>query len=551
MSEIITTLTILFGITSLGLALAKKFNQPVIPTYIISGIIAGLFIQQDQILNLAQIGIAFLVFVFGLKFDPERLKSVAKESQVATTLQIALIGSASYITALSLGFGSMNAVYFSLTASLSSTLVGLNLIEEDVQLDLIHGRLAESIHLLQDLIAIIAAAILINTQITSTSILTSLGYTFLIIGSALIAREYIYPWLIKQAEGTRELVLLAGLTLLIGYSLLAQYFGVSIIIGSFAAGITSARFPYKAEMIDIVDPIKDFFAIIFFASLGALLNFPSLKIALTGLVLILFTNLIKPGVTILPLLQQGYDARTSYLTGFSIDQISEFALIIAIQGYTLGHLDPAMFEAIILATTGSMIISSYTSRNENRLYEKLSSFRIFEASDRKVEKKLNLDEDLQDHVIVVGYDIQGKKLVDHMKEIDQRFVVIENNPEKVLDLQKRGENYIYGDVMHDQTWRDAKADDAQLIISTVPLKNVSEKILDLDIDSEKILRADEVDNAAEYLKEGVYYVSVDDNLTSEAIREHVIGIIGDKDYREELRRRNLLEVRRYLKENEG
>jgi CPA2 family monovalent cation:H+ antiporter-2 len=551
MSEIITTLTILFGITSLGLALAKKFNQPVIPTYIISGIIAGLFIQQDQILNLAQIGIAFLVFVFGLKFDPERLKSVAKESQVATTLQIALIGSASYITALSLGFGSMNAVYFSLTASLSSTLVGLNLIEEDVQLDLIHGRLAESIHLLQDLIAIIAAAILINTQITSTSILTSLGYTFLIIGSALIAREYIYPWLIKQAEGTRELVLLAGLTLLIGYSLLAQYFGVSIIIGSFAAGITSARFPYKAEMIDIVDPIKDFFAIIFFASLGALLNFPSLKIALTGLVLILFTNLIKPGVTILPLLQQGYDARTSYLTGFSIDQISEFALIIAIQGYTLGHLDPAMFEAIILATTGSMIISSYTSRNENRLYEKLSSFRIFEASDRKVEKKLNLDEDLQDHVIVVGYDIQGKKLVDHMKEIDQQFVVIENNPEKVLDLQKRGENYIYGDVMHDQTWRDAKADDAQLIISTVPLKNVSEKILDLDIDSEKILRADEVDNAAEYLKEGAYYVSVDDNLTSEAIREHVIGIIGDKDYREELRRRNLLEVRRYLKENEG
>lgn len=551
MSEIITTLTILFGITSLGLALAKKFNQPVIPTYIISGIIAGLFIQQDQILNLAQIGIAFLVFVFGLKFDPERLKSVAKESQVATTLQIALIGSASYITALSLGFGSMNAVYFSLTASLSSTLVGLNLIEEDVQLDLIHGRLAESIHLLQDLIAIIAAAILINTQITSTSILTSLGYTFLIIGSALIAREYIYPWLIKQAEGTRELVLLAGLTLLIGYSLLAQYFGVSIIIGSFAAGITSARFPYKAEMLDIVDPIKDFFAIIFFASLGALLNFPSLKIALTGLVLIVFTNLIKPGVTILPLLQQGYDARTSYLTGFSIDQISEFALIIAIQGYTLGHLDPAMFEAIILATTGSMIISSYTSRNENQLYEKLSSFRIFEASDRKVEKKLNLDEDLKNHVIVVGYDIQGKKLVDHMKEIDQQFVVIENNPEKVLDLQKRGENYIYGDVMHNQTWRDAKAEDAQLIISTVPLKNVSEKILDLDIESEKILRTDEVDNAAEYLEEGAYYVSVDDILTSEVIREHVIGIIGDKEYREELRRRNLLEIRRYLKEDEG
>lgn len=551
MSEIITTLTILFGVTSLGLALAKKFNQPVIPTYIISGVIAGLFIQQDQILNLAQIGIAFLVFVFGLKFDPERLKSVAKESQIATTLQIALIGSASYITAIMLGFGSMNAVYFSLTASLSSTLVGLNLIEQDVQLDLIHGRLAESIHLIQDLIAIIMAAILINVQMTSSSILTSLGYTFLIIGSALIARDYLYPWLIKQAEGTRELVLLAGLTLLIGYSLFAQYLGVSIIIGSFAAGITSARFPYKAEMLDIIGPIKDFFAIIFFASLGALLSFPSPKVALTGIALIVFTNLIKPGVTVLPLLKQGYDARTSYLTGFSIDQISEFALIIAIQGYTLGHLESAMFEAIILATTVSMIISSYTSRNENELYEKLSNFRIFNSSNRKVEKKMQIDEELQDHVIVAGYDIQGKKIVDHLNEIDQQFVVIENNPEKILEIQKRGENYIYGDVMHNQTWQDAQVEDAQLIVSTVPLNAISQKLLGLETEAEKILRADDIDNAAKFLKDGAYYVSVDDVLTSEVIREHIIGIIEDREYREELRRRNLLEVRRYLKENEG
>lgn len=551
MSEIITTLTILFGVTSLGLAIAKKFNQPVIPTYIISGIIAGLFIQQDQILNLAQIGIAFLVFVFGLKFDPERLKSVAKESQITTTLQIALIGSASYIAALSLGFGSMNAVYFSLTASLSSTLVGLNLIEQDVQLDLIHGRLAESIHLIQDLIAIIMAAVLINIHMTSTSIMTSLGYTFLIIGSALIARDYLYPWLIRQAEGTRELVLLAGLTLLIGYSLIAQYVGVSIIIGSFAAGITSAKFPYKAEMIDIIGPIKDFFAIIFFASLGALISFPSMKVALTGFVLILFTNLIKPGVTVLPLLHQGYDARTSYLTGFSIDQISEFALIIAIQGYTLGHLEAAMFEAIILATTASMIISSYTSRNESFLYEKLSDFRVFETSNRKVENKLQINEKLRNHVIIAGYDIQGKKIADHLKEIGQQFVVIENNPEKILELQKRGENYIYGDVMHNQTWEDARSEEAQLIMSTVPLRDISDKILSLETEAEKILRADDVKSAAEFLEKGAYYVSVDDILTSEVLRDHVVGIIEDREYREELRRRSLLEVRRYLKENEG
>lgn len=551
MSEIITTLTVLFSVTSLLLALAKKFNQPVIPTYIVSGVFAGFFIQQSQILNLAQIGIAFLVFVFGLKFDPERLKSVAKESQTATTVQVIIIGTASYVTALALGFGSMNALYFSLTASLSSTLVGLDLIEEDIQLDLIHSRLAESIHLIQDLIAIVVAAILINTQITGSSILTSLLSTFLIIGSALIAREYIYPWLIKQADGTRELVLLAGLTLLIGYALLAQYLGVSIIVGSFAAGMISAKFPYNAEMLDIVGPIKDFFSIIFFASLGALLTFPSPKVALTSAMLILFTNLIKPDITILPLLQQGYDTRTAYLTGFSIDQVSEFALIIAIQGYTLGHLESTMFESIILAATFSMVISAYTSRNEERLYDIVSKFGIFETSSSKVEKAVQVDEELRDHIIIVGYDIQGKKLLEHLNDINQQFVVIENNPEKILELQKKDENYIYGDVMHDETWIQAEAEQAELIISTVPIEEISEKILELDVECEKILRTDDLENAARYLQEGAYYVSIDDILTGEVIREHVIGITGEKDYREELRRRNLLEVRRYLKENEG
>lgn len=551
MSEIITALTILFGITSIALAAAKKFNQPVIPTYIISGIIAGVFIQEDQILNLAQIGIAFLVFVFGLKFDPERLKSVAKESQTTTTLQITLIGTASYLTGLALGFNSLNALYFSLAASLSSTLIGLDLIEQEVQLDLIHGRLAESIHLVQDLIAIIAAAILINTQITAASILTSLGYATLIVGAALITREYIYPHIIKQAEGTTELVMLTGLTLLIVYALLAQYLGVSIIVGSFAAGLTAAKFPYNNEMIDTLGSVKDFFSIIFFTSLGALLSFPSLEVAVTSLALVVFTSIIKPGITILPLLQQGYDSRTAYLTGLNIDQISEFALIIAIQAYNLGQIEQSMFESIILATTVTMIISSYTSRHQDKIYSKLSKYQILDSSNRKVKEKQNIDDGLEDHIIVVGYDIQGKNIVENLNEIEQDYIVIENNPERVLELQKRSENYIYGDVMHDKVWEDAKKDESQLIVSTVPLIGVSRKILSLETDAEKMLRTDDADEAAELLKQGAYYVSVEDILASEVLREHIVGVTKDKKYREELRRRNLLEVRRYLEEQEG
>jgi len=551
MSQLITTLTVLFGVTSLALAVAKKFNQPVIPTYIIAGIIAGLFIEESQILELAQLGIAFLVFVFGLKFDPERLKSVAKDSQTATTMQVAIIGVTSYVTATVLGYSSLDAIYFSIAASLSSSLIGLDLIEREVQLDLIHGRLAESIHLIQDIIALVMATILINTVLTPSSIITSLAYGSGLVIFALIARKWIYPAIIKQAKGSTEIVMLTGLTLLISYALVAEELGISIIVGSFAAGLTAARFPYNSEMIDTLGSVKDFFSIIFFTALGALLNFPTPEVLFTSITLLVFTNLIKPGVTVVPLLQQGYDSRTSYLTSFSIDQISEFALIIAIQGYTLGRISGSMFESIILATTASMIISSYTSRNKDLLYEKLSRLQILESTDRKIEEKTSIEEKLENHIIIVGYDIQGKSIAENLNEIHQNYIVIENNPERILELQKRGENYIYGDIMHDKVWKKAKLKKAKLIVSTVPLIQISRKILSLDTETEKILRSENIEEAAELMDQGAYYVSVEDILSSEVITEHVIGVMKDQSYREELRRKNLLEVRRYIEEQEG
>lgn len=551
MSELITTLTILFGITSIMLGLAKRFNQPVIPTYITAGVIAGLFIDESQILEMAQIGIAFLVFVFGLKFDPERLKSVAKESQTATTMQVAVIGLFSYMTAVVLGFGNMDAIYFSIAASLSSSLIGLDLIEKEVQLDLIHGRLAESIHLIQDIIALVMAAILINSTITTSSIITSLGYGAGLVLFALIARKWIYPAVIEQAEGSTEIVMLTGLTLLVGYALVAQQLGVSIIVGSFAAGLTAAKFPYNSEMIDTLGSVKDFFSIIFFTALGALLSFPSFEVAVTSFVLVVFTNLIKPGVTVVPLLQQGYDSRTAYLTSFSIDQVSEFALIIAIQGYTIGRISGLMFESIILAATATMIISSYTSRHKDFLYERLSTLQVLDSTDRKVQEKEKIEDNIESHIVIVGYDIQGKNIIDHLNDIDQSYIVIENNPERILELQKRDENYIYGDVMHERVWEKAKIDEAQLIVSTVPLIQISRKILDLETDTEKLLRAETIEEAAKLMEQGAYYVSVEDNLSSEVITEHVIGVTKDPEYREELRRRNLLEIRKYIEEEEG
>lgn len=548
MTELITALTMIFVAASILLFLLDRFSHPAIPAYILAGILVSGFIDTEQILALSQLGIAFLVFVFGARLEPQRLKTVARESQYTTTIQASATGIIAYVAAFLLGYGYINALYFSIAAALSSSLVGLQIIEEDVHMDLIHGRLAESIQLIQDIIAIAAVLVLSASVYTLGNVLSNIAVGVSVIILGLFIRGSVFDGIAKMAEGSQELLMFISLALLAGFTALTGVVEVSIVVGSFTAGLAVAKFPHNLEILDTVGSLKDFFSAIFFVSLGALVSLPTMEVLLMSGILFFLTVILKPLVTAFSLMRQGFDSRTAYLTGFSLDQVSEFALIIAITAFIGGNIDPAIFQSIVLVATASMITSSYSSRHEEKLYQRISRFSY--SSDRKIGKRSS-DAELEDHVIVVGYDTQGRRLVEALKNEDQEFIVIENDPEKIKDLKENNDNYVFGDVMDAWTWRDAGAEKAELVISTVPLKHVSNRILALDTDADVILRASTFPEASRLLSEGAIYANVSKVLAAEQLVDHVIGVMQNRDYREELRRRNLLEVRRYLESREG
>jgi len=259
---------------------------------------------------------------------------------------------------------------------------------------------------------------------------------------------------------------------------------------------------------------------------------------------------VKPFAVITSLVALGQNKRTAYLTGFSIDQVSEFALITAIQTYLSGLISDVVFQSVIITAVVSMMISSYSTKHGDTIYKILGPLDHIVDFPHRVSEDVKKHE-LEDHVIVVGYDIQGKRLVETLKDEGEEFVVIENNPEKITELQEREENYVYGDIMEDQTWHDTNYKEASLIVSTVPLVEASERVLELDTEADKILRSEEVEEAERLMSQGALYVQVPEILSSEILIEHVEGLMENRLYREDLRRKSMLEIRKFIQEREG
>ena len=543
-------LTALFVTSSVILLIFDRFSHPTLPAYIIAGVIIGRFFPSDQIIGFTQIGIAFLVFIFGVKMDPERLKTIANDGIKTAAIQVTIISGISLIISYILGLGNLETLIFTLATSLSSTLVGLDLVEEELNLKLAHGRLAESIHLSQDIIAVLSLMIVSAPALTLAAVSQNilLGLTLLV--TALLFRSHGIDLLSRMTENSRELMTLLSLSILISFLAIAEYFQLSLAIGGFAAGLAVSKYPHNMEILDTTGSLKDFFSAIFFVSLGALLKIPTIEVIAISTTMLLLITVIKPFIVIESLVGLGQNKRTAYLTGFSIDQVSELALTITIQAFLANNIGTPLFQSIIITATLSMIISSYTTKHGDKIYDVMSKYDRIEAFPK--ESRGNTPKHpMENHVVVIGYDTQGKAIVDKLRQEKKEFIVIENDPEKVTDLEEKNENFVYGDVFEKETWTRTNAKQAELIISTIPVERVSMTVLDIETNADIILRSENQKSASKLLEEGAIYVNIPDMLSSKVLTDHIEGLMNNKRYREDLRRRSMLELRRFIEDREG
>ncbi|MDL5362704.1 cation:proton antiporter [Halalkalicoccus sp. NIPERK01] len=541
MVDLINTLALVFISAGAFLLIANRLSLSSVPFYILAGLVVGAFVDQPELLELAQWGIAFLVFVFGVSLEFGSLRTVIRDGEIMTIVQLLVVGPLSFGVGLVLGFDPLNALYFSAAATLSSTIVGTGLRRVDIRENLVHGRLAKSVHFLQDVLAVVLLLVLSAEAFAADDVAMKLGYGVLLLAAAGVVHRYLFDPFSRLAGDSQELLLMTGISILIGFLALAEFIGLSIVVGAFAAGLAIKRDVGHLGMLNGIESIKDFFAAIFFVTIGALVSTPTVEVVVVSLTLIVLTAVVKPLVMLGTLLWEGYDARTASLTSLSLDQVSEFALFLAIGALIEGAISPALFDAIIIAAGVTMITSAYTRRHDHRLYETLLRHVAGRVHTEKIDERSRIGSPV-DHVVIAGFGRQGRRLAHACEESGREFVVVENDPAMLDPLREQCENYVFGDAMHRYSWEKARVDDARLVISTIDQRPVSERILELDFGADVILRADDTDDARALLDRGALYVVVPDVLASDQLIGHVTAVIeGDAapgvevTHREELR----------------
>ena len=548
MTTLMTTLTVIFITASVTLFLFDRLDHPIIPAYLLAGIIAGQFIDSAQLFELSQLGIAFLVFVFGMRTEPERIYSELKEGTETTLAQLIGVGGIVFVVVLIYSQDLRNAFYLATFAALSSSLIGTELTHTENRVDMLHQRLSESIHFTQDLVAIGATIALTTQPFTIEAILQNWIVGAILILVAITFRALIFDDLVRLAEGSRELIMLIGLSVLLSFLAIVTITDTPVlVIGSFAAGLAVAKFPENLEMIDTMGSLKDFFAAIFFVTLGALATIPSPLAVFITLGLIGVTVIVKPAITVLILTIRGYDMRTAYLTGLNLDQISEFSLIIGIQAYLIGGLiHPTVFQSLILAAIVTMTMTAYTSRYAEPIYDYLSDHDILNTPNSQLMEKSNIPDELHKHTILIGFDVQGKNIAEKLKDLGEPFIIVENDPERISEAREHHEYHLYGDIMADETFDRLHLETADLVISTIPQEKASRQILAQADQKDTILRAPDPETAERLLDAGALYVSVPRYLAGERLREQLEKIIDNPSYRETLRNQSFEKLNEYL-----
>ena len=540
MTELLTAIGIIFVIAGIFLFVAHSFRLAIVPALILAGLVTGPFVDEDSLLEIAQWGIAFLVFVFGVNLEFGDIRAVLRDSEFAAFLQFFIIGGVGYVVAVLLGFDALNAVFFAVVAALSSTIVGTTLIRSEIRENLVYGRLSNSIHFLQDIIAVLLMLVLLAESHTLNAIGERIAVGIGLLVVAVLISTYLFEYLLRLAEGSQELLLISSVSILIGFLATAEFLGISIVVGAFAAGLSIKRdFTRNLGMLNGIQSIRDFFVAIFFVTVGALVTVPTLDVALIALLLVVLTVIIKPLIIIVTLLWEGYDTRAATFTSVNLDQMSEFALIIAIQALLLEHILRDLFDAIVLAAAITMITSTFTRRYNEDLYRLLGGLGLDRYHSQKIDDRSNVSRGIRDQVIIVGFGRIGRRLATTCERIRQPYVVIENDPSRLDALQHDCANFIFGDALDEYPWEKAAADAARLIISTVETTTVSDRIIDMDLDADIMLRAGNANMARDQLDRGATYVIVPDLLASEQLADHLIAVLSAARSPDDLRESHL------------
>ncbi len=481
--SLVSSLIAVFLVAFLGALAAKKLNQPILTGYLIAGLIAttifGRFFQFSNAKVLADIGLAFLMFVVGVEFSFRRLARVKK---------IAVIGGIAQMVITTLVLWPLTGnLIVAVVFSLSSTAIVVKLLSENGELDTLPSEIIVGWLLVQDLAVVPILAVLSQNSLVGILLAllkaTALLYFVLIFGKRIVPKL-----LTKVAQmGSREVLLISIVGLVLFSAGVTNYFGLSFALGAFLAGLLISESASQHAVFSEVRPLRDVFAVIFFITLGVLISpgyiFTNWLLVFKLVILVIFVKFV---VTLLITLFFKYHLKTALQVGLSLTQVGEFAFVVAQLGLSGKLLSQDTYSLILAVVILTMIVTPWQIKASVKIFEQLKILTgrwspklylvLFSSFDRY--KKEHPEMEMTDHVIICGHGRVGKHITRILAMAGIPYVVVDYNHDTITELNAAGVPTVLGDPTDRDVLAFAKASKAKAIIIAVPDRYSQELIIE-------------------------------------------------------------------------
>jgi len=472
---------LLLAAAAVGL-LGAVLRQPVIVSFIAVGIAAAAFFDSSaetasQIRFLAELGVALLLFLVGLKLDWRLIKTLGPVALATGLGQVAFTAGIGFLIGLALGLDWLTSLYVAVALTFSSTIIVVKLLSDKRELETLHGRIALGFLIVQDIVVVIAMVVLSTIGIGAAQGGSGLGDLAMVLGSLfavvvllVLFVRYLADPLMSRLARTPELLVIASIGWAATAATIGDTIGLGKELGGLAAGISIGSTPYRDMVSARLAALRDFLLLFFFLSIGATLELSTLGEDFTrAIVFSLFVLVGNPLIVILIMAWMGYRARTGFLAGLTVAQISEFSLIFITMGLSLGHVDQSAVGLVTLVGLVTIALSVYMITYSHELH--VWARPLLRPLDLRDGREVAAENDEQRpavDVIVFGLGRFGSQLLRRLDDAGYSVLGVDLDPQAVRRLSHEGWQVRYGDVAEQEFWSELPLVQARWIVLSVP-----------------------------------------------------------------------------------
>lgn len=469
----LTLLVALVAALALG-ALAHRLGLPPMIGYIVAGLVVGPATpgptaDREEVLALADIGVALLMFSIGLQFSLHEIRSIGARILLGTPIQVAITMALGTFTGLALGWEVPEALFIGGAVSVCSTVVLVKVAGEAALHTTSYGRAALGVSVVQDVLTIVLVVALTaiggEEEATPLSAAGTVAIALGFVAVMVVAGSRILPRLLGIVAGlrSRELFVISVAVISIGTAFAASALGVSVALGAFVAGLALSDSDLTDSVLGEIVPLRELFSTFFFVSVGILLE-PAAVVAawpaVLGLLAIITLGKAVPIAVIARL--NGQLPSSAVRTGALIGQSGEFSFVLASAGLSLAAVRPDTFSLAMGAVVISILTADPLAAGARWLGRRLDGRNPADEGDEP------LAPDLRRHAVILGYGRVGRGVARVLESRGFAWVAVDGDYEVARDARVGGARIIYGDAGAPSVLDRARIHHCHAVVVAIP-----------------------------------------------------------------------------------